>query len=282
MNIRRACVIGHPVAYSRSPAIHKYWLTEHGIAGDYLREDVAPEKIDAFLADFSKSGYVGANVTLPHKEAAFHAVAKADPVARVLGAVNTLWVEDGRLVGANTDTHGFLANFDDRLPGWEERTRSAVVLGAGGAARAILHGLLERGVDRIALVNRTQARAEALARHFGACVQPKGFAHLADALRDADLLVNATSLGMKGAPALDLDVRALKAGAAVYDIVYVPLETPLLKAARALSHPVVDGLGMLLHQAVPAFERFFGMRPRVTEGLRKAVLADLSVAERAS
>jgi shikimate dehydrogenase len=271
----RACIVGHPVAHSRSPAIHKYWLAEHGIEGDYVREDVAPDEIDAFLRRFPASGYTGANVTVPHKEAAFRAAASADPIAQALGAVNVLWGENGRLSGANTDVHGFLANFDEQLVGWDRRTKSAVVLGAGGAARAILHGLLMRGVERIALINRTPARAEALAAHFGGRVEAKGFDELASVLGEADLLVNATSLGMQGGPKLGLDIGPLKAGAVVYDIVYVPLETELIKAARARAHPVIDGLGMLLHQAAPAFERFFGVRPRVSPGLRTAILAAL-------
>ena len=274
MSAPRACVIGHPVAYSRSPAIHKYWLAEHGIAGDYVREDVAPVNIMAFLAGFADSGYVGANVTVPHKEAAFTA-AEADAVSRELGAVNTLWLEGRRLLGTNTDVHGFLANLDEQQPGWDLRTRLAVVLGAGGAARAILHGLLERGVEEITLVNRTPARAQALAAHFGPHVRPVGFGELSAALASADLLVNATSLGMQGAPPLDINLGPSKPGAMVYDIVYVPFETGLLKAARARGHPAVDGLGMLLHQAAPAFERFFGVRPRVTPALRRHVLADM-------
>jgi shikimate dehydrogenase len=274
MNAPRACVIGHPIAHSRSPAIHKYWLAELGIAGDYLREDVAPETIAAFLAGFADSGYVGANVTVPHKEAAF-AVAEVDVVSRELGAVNTLWLEDRSLLGTNTDVHGFLANLDEQQPGWDRRARSAVVLGAGGAARAILYGLLERGVERIALVNRTPTRAEALAAHFGSGVRPRGFGELHAALADADLLVNATSLGMQGAPPLNIHIGPLKPGAVVYDIVYVPLETPLLKSARSRGHPTVDGLGMLLHQAAPAFERFFGVRPKVTPALRQHVLAGM-------
>jgi shikimate dehydrogenase len=274
MIARRACVIGHPVAHSRSPTIHKYWLAEHGIAGDYGREDVAPAQIAKFLTRLADSGYVGANVTVPHKEAAF-AAAEADAVAYELGAVNTLWLDGRQLLGTNTDVHGFLANLDEQLPGWERRTGSAVVLGAGGAGRAVLYGLLERGAERIALVNRTPARAEALAAHFGARVRAIGFSELGAALAGADLLVNATALGMQGAPPLDVDIAPLKPGAVVYDIVYTPLETALLKTARSRRHPAVDGLGMLLHQAAPAFERFFGVRPQVTPALRRHVLAEM-------
>lgn len=276
MNAPRACVIGYPIAHSRSPLIHKYWLKEHGLAGDYLRENVSKEEIAAFLARFADSGYVGANVTVPHKEAAF-AMAEADAVSRELGAVNTLWLEGRQLLGTNTDVYGFLTNLDEQQPGWGAGTHSAVLLGAGGGARAVVYGLLERGVDRIVVVNRTVARAEALAAYFGTHVRFAGFGDLNGDLADADLLINATSLGMQGAPPLSIDITALKPGAVVYDIVYVPLETALLKAARARGHPTVDGLGMLLHQAVPAFERFFGVRPRVTPALRQLVLADMGV-----
>ena len=281
MSSPRACVIGHPIAHSRSPLIHKFWLAERGLTGDYVQEDVRPESIDAFLEAFPSSGYVGANVTVPYKETVFRAVAEADQVARSLGAVNLLWVENGRLFGANSDVYGFLAQLDERLPGWGERIQQVVVLGAGGAARAVLHGLIERGVPRITLVNRTPERAEALADRFARGVTPKSFAELPASLRGADLLINATSLGMKDMPPLNLDLGPLKRGAAVYDIVYVPLETELLKAARARGHPVVDGLGMLLHQAVPAFERFFGARPEVTPALRKHVADDLAAEARA-
>ena len=281
MTIRRACIIGHPVAHSRSPLIHRHWLAEHGIAGDYVRENIPPEKIEDFLAGFAVSGYVGANVTVPHKEAAFRAVARAEPEAAALAAVNTLWFENGRLAGANTDVHGFLACLDEALPDWTERTRTAVVIGAGGAARAVLYGLIVRGVGRLAVINRTKARAEALADMFGPRVGTGGFEDLPKRLREADLLVNATSLGMRGQPPLEIDLSRLKSGAAVYDIVYVPLVTPLLAAARASGHPAVDGLGMLLHQAVPGFERWFGVRPQVTPALRTLVLADLAAKEQA-
>ena len=281
MSFPRACIIGHPVAHSRSPAIHRHWLAELKLEGDYVREDVPPENIASFLAGFAASGYVGANVTVPHKEAALRAVSRAEPVAAALKAVNTLWLEDDRLIGTNTDVYGFLAHLDESLPGWNTRTRMAAVLGAGGAARAVIHGLIERGISRLVVVNRTRTRAETLAAELDTRVTPAGFAELPQWLKETDLLVNATSLGMTGQPPLDLDLGPLKSGAAVYDIVYAPLETPLLAAARARGHPAVDGLGMLLHQAVPGFERWFGVRPKVTPALRSLVAADLGMRERA-
>jgi shikimate dehydrogenase len=275
MSRRRACVIGHPVAHSRSPTIHRYWLKEHGIDGDYVREDVAPGEIDEFLGALGTRGYVGANITVPHKAAAYLALEEADDVATALKVANTVWLEHGRLHGTNTDVHGFLANLDEALPGWNVETEQAVVLGAGGGARAVVHGLLERGFPRVVVVNRTLARAQAFVVEFGDRVTATTFDALTGWLPDADLLVNTTSLGMTGQPRLEIDLAPMQKGAAVCDIVYVPLETPLLAAARARGLRAVDGLGMLLHQAVPAFERFFGMKPEVTHGLRDAVLADI-------
>ena len=275
MTEKRACVIGHPVAHARSPLIHRYWLTEHQIEGDYAREDVPPEKVDAFFASFPSSGYVGGNITLPHKEAAFRALARAEPVAAALKAVNAIWLEDGRLVGTNTDVHGFLANFDDASPGWQTHAEQAVVLGAGGGARAVVYGLLQRGVGRVVVVNRTVSRAAAIANELGNRVTAASFDELTGWLPDADILVNTTKLGMSGQPPLEVDLTPIQDSAIVYDIVYVPLETPLLAAARARGLRGIDGLGMLLHQAVPAFERWFGVKPKVSQGLRDVLLADL-------
>ncbi len=272
----RAAIIGHPVAHSRSPLIHGYWLAQHGIDGEYGRCDVAPDAIDGFLADFAASGLIGANVTVPHKEAAFRAAAELDSVAAALGAVNTLWLENGRLHGANTDVPGFLANLDAADPDWARALGEAVVLGAGGASRAVVYGLLERGVDRVVVANRTLARAESLRDQFGPRVLPIEWRDLAGRLNGCRLLVNTTSLGMKGQPPLDIDLSALSPDAVVTDIVYVPLETPLLAAAKARGLKTVDGLGMLLHQAVPGFERWFGVRPEVTGELRALAIADLA------
>jgi shikimate dehydrogenase len=272
----RACIIGHPVAHSRSPLIHNYWLSIHGIQGEYVREDVSPAKIEAFLKTFPQSGYIGGNVTVPHKEIAFAAATKRDSVAEALGAVNTLWQESGKLFGANTDVYGFLAHLDESAPHWTARTKTALVLGAGGSARAAIYGLLERSVKNILVANRTQARAEQLAAHFRKRIASIAIRDIPSHLAEADLLVNTTTLGMRDEPPLEIDLAALKQGAIVYDFVYAPLETPLLAGARVRGHPAVDGLGMLLHQAVPAFERWFGVRPKVTPELRALIVADLA------
>lgn len=282
MNFRRACVIGHPVAHSRSPLIHKHWLGELKIEGDYVRQDVSPEQIGAFLKNFAGSGYVGANVTVPHKEAAFRALKQPDPVAAHLKAANTLWLENGELNGMNTDVYGFLAHLDESVPDWNRNARAAVVLGAGGAARAIVYALIQRGLEKIYLVNRTVERAEVIAQEFGAKISAVAWTSLPTKLRDASLVVNATSLGMNGQPPLEVDLKPLREQAIVYDIVYVPLETALLARARGRGLRTVDGLGMLLHQAVPGFEKWFGVRPKVTHALRAVLLQDLGAKGRAS
>ncbi|MFC2250472.1 shikimate dehydrogenase [Labrys portucalensis] len=273
--MKRAFVVGYPISHSRSPLIHGFWLKELGIQGSYERIAVEPAAFDTFVRTLAEQGFVGGNVTVPHKEAAFRLASVDDPVARDLEAVNTLWFEGSQLKGMNTDVAGFLANLDQEAPGWSAGMKQAVVLGAGGASRAILYGLLQRGAERILLINRTLERAEALARHFGTKVTALAWDQAETALEEADLLVNTTSLGMKGQPPLDLDLSRLPKSALVTDIVYVPLETPLLAAARQLGLATVDGLGMLLHQAVPGFERWFGARPEVTPQLRALVLADI-------
>jgi shikimate dehydrogenase len=273
--MKKACVIGWPAAHSRSPLIHGFWLRQHGIDGTYERQAVEPEQFPAFLRTMAAQGYAGGNVTLPHKEAAFRLADVCDAGAQAVAAVNTLWFESGRLHGANTDIYGFAANLDERAPGWDARPGAAVVLGAGGAARAVIRAVLDRGFQQIRLVNRTADRAEALAGLFGAAVRPVAWDERAKSLDGCDLLVNTTSLGMSGQAPLDLDLAALPARATVTDIVYAPLETALLKAAHARGNPVADGLGMLLHQAVPGFERWFGVRPAVTPELRALIVADL-------
>lgn len=270
----RACVIGWPVRHSRSPMIHGFWLREHGLVGAYERAEIAPDDFAAFVAAMPGNGFVGANVTVPHKEAAFRACAFRTPTAEALGAVNTLWTDGGKLCGDNTDVVGFLGALDADAPGWDARLKTAVVLGAGGAARAILHGLKTRGTKTIRLVNRSRARAGELAAHFGDVVVVDWDERNA-ALRDADILVNATSLGMKDQPPLEIDLSLLPDHAVVDDIVYVPLDTPLLMQARTRGLRAVGGLGMLLHQAAPGFERWFGVRPRVSAELRALVEADV-------
>lgn len=273
---KRACVIGFPVAHSRSPLIHGYWLREHKIDGDYTRREVKPEEVDVFLKNFSHQNLAGCNVTLPHKEAAARNAAVITPVVRALGVANTLWLADGRLHADNTDVEGFLAHLDDSIPGWSEKAKHAVVLGAGGAARSIVYALHERGLQKITIVNRSRDRAEQLVKETKIGATVAGFDQIEALISSADVLVNTTSLGMKGQPPLAIDLKHLKKGAAVCDIVYVPLETDLLRQARERGHAVVDGLGMLLHQAVPGFERWFGVRPKVTKTLRDLIVADLT------
>ena len=275
---RRACVVGWPVKHSRSPVIHRFWLKELGIDGDYVIEPVEPERIAAFFAGFADSGYVGCNVTVPHKEAAFAAVAAMDRAAREIGALNTIWLDGRRLLGANTDAPGFLASLDPEIPGWDRRPGPAVVLGAGGAARAIVWALRQRGFAPVTIVNRTPERAAALAASFSAGVVAAGWDGLPALLRDTRVLVNTTTLGMEGQPPLDVDLSPLPDDAAVSDLVYVPLETPLVTAAKARGLRGAGGLGMLLHQAVPGFAHWFGERPAVTPALRAAVIATLTPA----
>lgn len=271
---KKAFVTGHPIAHSRSPKIHGHWLAKYGIDGSYEAIDVRPEDFAAFLTSLGDNGFRGGNVTIPHKEAAFAAVARRDHAADEIGAVNTLWLEDGVLWGGNTDGYGFAANLDDHAPDWAENG-PAVVLGAGGASRAVIHALKERGIKDIRIVNRTLARAEELGRHFGAGVSAHGAAAVGELLADAGLLINTTALGMHGNDSLAADPAGLPGHAIVTDIVYVPLETPLLAAARTRGLKTVDGLGMLLHQAVPGFERWFGRRPEVTPELRRMIVADI-------
>ena len=269
--ILRAGVVGHPVKHSRSPIIHGYWLEQFGINGRYDRYDVKPEDFSHFVKTLSEQGLQGVNVTIPHKEAAFLALDEATDRARRLKAANTLWFENGKLWGDNTDSIGFLANLDQGHPGWDINAKSALILGAGGAARAIIAGLQERNIEKITIVNRTRERAEELALMSGGQVAIAEWSKVSFQLESADLVVNTTSLGMSGQPDLDLSLDPLGKNALVTDIVYVPLETNLLKQARLRGNPVVDGLGMLLHQAVPGFEHWFGKRPVVTDELRHLV-----------
>jgi len=271
---RAACIIGWPAGHSRSPIIHNYWIRQHGVAGEYRKEPVRPEEFAAFLATLGAHGYVGANVTIPHKEAAL-ALTAPDARAEAVGAANTIWRDGDALKSTNTDVEGFLGNLDAAAPGWDRGLGDALVLGAGGSARAVLFGLLERGVGCIHVANRTIDRAEALRRRFGAAVQPLRWEEAGAHLASARLLVNCTSLGMAGQPPLDIDVGRLPARAVVADLVYVPLITPLLAAARARGLATADGLGMLLHQAVRGFSLWFGVRPQVTAELRGLVESDL-------
>ncbi|MGZ8387195.1 MAG: shikimate dehydrogenase [Rhodoplanes sp.] len=272
---RAACVIGWPAGHSRSPLIHRHWLQVHGISGDYRAEAVPPDAFAAFVQTLAEHGYVGASVTIPHKMSAL-ALSLPDERARAIGAANTLWLDAGRLRSTNTDAEGFIANLDACAPGWDEGVAAALVLGAGGAARAVVFGLIERGVPRIEVANRTMARAEELAQAFGPAVHPLPWNAASERPSGAQLLVNTTSLGMAGQPPLSIALDALPANAVVADLVYVPRETPLLAAARAGGLRCADGLGMLLHQAVRPFSLWFGVRPAVTPELRALVEADLA------
>lgn len=269
-----ACLIGWPAAHSRSPLIYHYWLRTLGIEGGYNIEAVPPEGFAEFVLHLSARGFVGANVTIPHKERAL-ALSTPDARARGVGAANTLWFANGELRSTNTDVEGFINNLDASAPGWDAASE-AVVLGAGGAARAVVFGLIDRGIKQVHLVNRTIDRARALADQFGEAVHPAAWDSVGPLLPRVGLLVNTTSLGMHGQPPLEIDVGLLPSAAVVADLVYVPLRTALLAAAEARGLKTADGLGMLLHQAVRGFELWFGRRPQVTPELRALVEADLT------
>lgn len=270
---RVAGVMGWPVGHSRSPRLHGWWLERYGIDGAYIPLAVPPDRVAEAIRALPALGLRGANVTVPHKEMALRTVDHVDPVARRIGAVNTIVVRaDGSLEGRNTDAAGFLANLRDGAPAWRAESGPAAVAGAGGAARAVVAALIDAGVPEVRLFNRSADKARALAADIGGPVTVVPWSARAEALAGAALLVNTTSLGMTGQPALDLDPAGLPSAAVVTDIVYTPLETPLLAAARARGNVVVDGLGMLLHQAVPGFEAWFGVRPEVTPELRAHML----------
>ena len=269
-----ACVIGWPIGHSRSPLIHNYWLKTYRIPGAYRREAIPPERFPAFVRSLAANGYVGANVTVPHKETAL-ACSVPDDQARAVGAANTLWL-DRELRSTNTDVEGFLDNLDAGVPGWDRDGTPAVVLGAGGAARAVVYGLLERGIENVLVVNRSRERAQALQERFGDRVRIAGWDERNARLGDAKLLVNTTTLGMQGQPDLALDVGRLPSDAVVAELVYAPAVTTLLRAAKARGLRTADGLGMLLYQAVRGFTLWFGKKPEVTEELRRLLAADLS------
>ena len=273
---RAACVIGWPIEHSRSPLIHNYWLKLYRIPGAYRREAVPPDQFRSFVQSLAARGYAGANVTVPHKETAL-AASQPDDRARAVGAANTLWIDGDVLRSTNTDVEGFLDNLDACAPGWDREVAKAVVLGAGGAARAVVYALLERGIDRVVVANRTARRAEALRERFGAHVHPTRWDERHAALDGATLVVNTTTLGMPGQPELALDIGRLPSHAIVADLVYWPLVTPLIRAARARELRTADGLGMLMHQAVGGFTLWFGKKPEVTAELRALLEADLAL-----
>lgn len=271
-----AFVTGWPVKHSRSPLIHGHWLKQFGIDGSYRAHAVSEGDFPAFIQSLKdgSSGFRGGNVTIPHKELAFRLADRPDELAEELGASNTLWMEDGLLHATNTDGHGFTANLDDRHPGWD-RSGRAVIFGAGGASRAVIQAIRDRGISEIHVVNRTLARAVELADRFGPKVHAHPVEALAEVMSGAGLFINTTSLGMEGGEVPEIDFSPLASGAVVTDIIYVPLKTPLLAQAEAQGFPIVDGLGMLLHQAVPGFEKWFGRRPVVDNVLRDLVISDM-------
>lgn len=270
---KAVCVIAWPAGHSRSPLIHNYWINQHKLDAEYRREAVPPDKFAAFVGNLRSNGYIGANITVPHKEAAL-ALSEPDDRARAVGAANTLWYDDDTLRSTNTDVEGFLANLDVAAPGWDRGLESAVVLGAGGGARAVVFALLQREVGRVYVINRTRDRAQALKKKFGARVHLAGWNETTGLLGGAGILVNTTTLGMVGQPPLEINLRC-PASLVVADLVYAPLETGLLASARARGLRTADGLGMLLHQAVRGFQLWFGIRPEVTPELRKLVEDDL-------
>ena len=273
-----ACVVGWPIGHSRSPLIHNYWLKTYGIAGAYRREAVPPDQFRDFMQSLQARGYVGANVTVPHKQAALEC-SQGDDRGRAVGAANTLWLDDGVLRSTNSDVEGFLNNLDSCSQNWDRGLTKAVVLGAGGAARAVTYGLIERGVASVFVANRTERHAHELSQRFGARVRAVPWRERDTALADASLLVNTTTLGMTGQPPLTLDIGRLPRHAIVVELVYAPLVTPLLAAARSRGLRTADGLGMLMHQAVRGFRVWFGKKPEVTSELRALLEADLQSAQ---
>ena len=277
-----AFVCGWPVAHSRSPLVHRYWLKKYGLTGSYDKVPVEPGTLATLLDRIRSGEFAGGNITIPHKEEALKLADTADEAATKIGAANTVWIENGKLNVTNTDWLGFIANLDDQAPGWDRPEQggcSALVIGAGGAARGVIYGLLECGAKSVRIVNRTVAKAKTLARAFeGNLAALPLDAGKIDA-DNIDLVVNTSSMGMHGQPPMSDEIlgliRLLPGHAVVCDIVYTPLETPLLKAAKAHGLRTVDGLGMLLHQAAPGFEKWFGIKPEVTPQLRKLVIADL-------
>ncbi|NNE21608.1 MAG: shikimate dehydrogenase [Rhizobiales bacterium] len=272
----KACVIGSPISHSRSPLIHGYWLKKHDISGSYDRIEVKPDQLDGFLDRIRQGELAGCNVTIPLKELTFEAVDQTDDQTRRLKSVNTVYMLDGKLCGTSTDGAGFMANLRQTVPDWRTRSKHAVILGAGGAARSLVEALINDGAATITIINRTVERAEAIAADYPDRVDPHGWYAIEHALPVTDILINSTSLGMTGQPPLEVCLDGLKSTAVVTDIVYTPLRTELLNQASSRGHTVVEGLGMLLHQAVPGFEKWFGIRPEVTDDLHDLIAADIT------
>lgn len=268
-----AGVIGHPVAHSRSPLLHGHWLKTYGLQGHYIPMDIAPDKLETAFRTLPDLGFVGVNVTIPHKEKVMEIADLVSDRATLIGAANTIiFRKDGKIHADNTDGYGFIENLRQGAPGWDPQAGPAMVLGAGGAARAVIASLLEVGVPEIRISNRTRNRAEQLREEFGARIRVVEWVQAGNAMDDAALVVNSTSLGMVGKQELRVPLDGLQPGTVVTDLVYTPLETRLLRVAREQGCSCVDGLGMLIHQAVPGFERWFGKRPEVDDATRAAIL----------
>lgn len=274
--MKKATVIGWPISHSRSPLIHNHWIRQYGIDGSYEKLAVPPEDLGSYLTSLKNGECVGTNVTIPHKENATAFIDEPDDRVRRIGALNTVWRENGRLHATSTDGPGFVANISHTLPGSDITSGPVTMLGAGGSARSIIDELLRQGVPRINVYNRTQVRAEALAQHFGPHVVAVDPQQLARVLGDTQFFINTTPAGMAGAKELELPWASLNGKAIVADIVYTPLVTPFLETARARGHAIVPGLGMLLHQAVLGFEKWFGVRPQVTQDLHDIVASDIA------
>ena len=281
MTKKQAFVCGNPIKHSRSPLLHGYWLEKHRIDGSYGLQDIPSEDFKNFIKSLKEKNFVGGNVTIPHKEEAYRLVDVLDDAAKKIGAVNTVWFENDQLIGSNTDAHGFTANLDQHAAGWDKNadTKTAVVFGAGGASRAVLYSLIHRGFSKIYLANRTIEKAKKLAEEFGPTITPLKISGITDIIPEADIFINSTSLGMNKSDKYPFAIDTIKKTALVTDLVYTPLETILLKDARAAGLRTVDGLGMLLHQAVPGFEKWFGIKPEVTNELRQIIVKDLEQAD---
>lgn len=275
--VNHAFVTGYPIKHSRSPLIHGYWLKQLGLQGSYRAHAVSPDAFPDFIASLKsgQSGFTGGNVTIPHKELAFTLCDRPDVLSTELGAANTLWIEDNLVHATNTDGYGFSANLDERSPGWDF-CQTAVILGAGGASRAVIQAVRDRGVKTIHVVNRTVARAKELADRFGPAIHAQPMEALSEVMTGAGLFINTTSLGMDGSDVPQIDFTVMTAGSIVTDIVYVPLKTPILAQAQEQGFVTVDGLGMLLHQAAPGFEKWFGKRPTVDDALRQIIIDDMA------
>lgn len=273
--MKKACVIGWPIAHSRSPLIHTYWLKKYGIDAVYEKKPVEPKNVTQFIANLAGSEFVGCNVTIPHKETAFLAVSETDLIANRLSAVNTVYIRNDKVCGTNTDGEGFIASLRHAHPAFDLRGKTAAIIGAGGAAKAIIGALLDEGIRKIGVINRTRERIHNLEAQFGSGIYEIGETISNDALRSCGLLVNTTSQGMEGQPLLELEIQNLNPDALVADIVYTPLETTFLAKAKQRGNPVLGGLGMLLHQAVRGFELWFGVKPEVTAELYELIAADV-------